>query len=98
MGHRNRWVGLRLVGAAGRDMLGARVALFRDVGPVLWRRVRTDGSYASAADPRVLIGLGRTAAVDRVRVVWPDAVVEEWEDIAIDRWTTLTEGTGRSIE
>ena len=98
LGHRNRWVGLRLVGAAGRDMPGARVAVFRDVGPVLWRRVRTDGSYASAADPRVLIGLGRTAAVDRVRVVWPDAVVEEWEDIAVDRWTTLTEGTGRSIE
>jgi hypothetical protein len=26
----------------------------------LWRRVHTDGSYASASDPRVLFGLGET--------------------------------------
>ena len=98
VGNRNRWVGLRLVGAgAGRDMLGARVGVFRDAGPVLWRRVRTDGSYLSAADPRVLVGLGRDAVVDRVRVAWPDGGVEEWGDVAVDRWTTLTEGTGRPV-
>ena len=99
VGDRNRWVGLRLVGAAaGRDMLGARVGVFRDAGPALWRRVRTGGSYVSASDPRVLVGLGRAAAVDRVRVVWPDGGVEEWGGVAIDRWTTLTEGTGRPAE
>jgi hypothetical protein len=65
---------------------------------VLWRRVRTDGSYVSANDPRVLVGLGRAAAVDRVRVVWPDGGLEEWGDIAVDRWTTLTQGTGRPVE
>ena len=27
----------------------------------MWRRARTDGSYASANDPRVLIGLGGSA-------------------------------------
>ncbi len=115
VGRRNRWVGLRLIGAASaRDMLGARVGVFRrsvasatlptrpqgraDAEPVLWRRVRTDGSYVSANDPRVLVGLGRAAAVDRVRVVWPDGGVEEWGDVAVDRWTTLVQGTGRSVE
>ena len=59
VGHRNRWLGLRLVGGAGRrDMLGARVGVFRNAGPPLWRRARADGSYASANDPRVLVGLG----------------------------------------
>ena len=103
VGRRNRWVGLRLVGAASpRDMLGARVGVFRrsvaSATPVLWRRVRTDGSYVSANDPRVLVGLGRAPAVDRVRVVWPDGGVEEWGDVAVDRWTTLVQGTGRSVE
>ena len=51
VGARNHWVGLRLAGKAGRDMLGARVAIFRDDGSALWRRARADGSYASANDP-----------------------------------------------
>ena len=98
VGRRNPWVGLRLVGSSGRDMLGARVGVFRDAGPVLWRRARTDGSYASAGDPRVHVGLGPGAGIDRVRVVWPGGGVEEWSDVPVDRWTTLTEGTGRVVE
>ena len=97
-GRGNRWVGLRLVGASGRDAPGARVGVFRGDGPALWRRVRADGSYASASDPRVHVGLGAAAAVERVRVVWPAGGVEEWDDVALDRWTTLTEGTGRRVE
>ena len=99
VGHRHRWVGLRLVGGAGpRDMLGARVGVFRDDGPTVWRRASTDGSYASANDPRVLVGLGDTTTVSRIRVVWPSGQVEDWTDIPIDRWLTLTEGTGQRPE
>ena len=58
------WIGLRLIGAAGRDMLGARVEVQRSAGPTLWRRARSDGSYASANDPRVLIGLGSVEGRD----------------------------------
>jgi hypothetical protein len=95
VGERNRWVGLRLVGGPGRrDMLGARVGVFRDKGPALWRRARADGSYASANDPRVLVGLGEAARVRRVRVVWPSGRVEDWTDIAVGRWITLQEGSG----
>jgi hypothetical protein len=94
VGQRNRWVGLRLVGAQGRDMLGARVGVFRDEGPPLWRRARADGSYASANDPRVLVGLGKAAAVRRVRVIWPGGAVEDWTDIAVGKWITLREGSG----
>jgi len=99
VGHRNQWVGLRLVGEhGGRDMLGARVGVFRADGSVLWRRARTDGTYASANDPRVLVGLGPTAAFDRIRVVWPSGRIEEWIDIDPGQWVTLIEGTGQSVE
>jgi len=100
IGSRNHRVGLRLVGKragtgdADRDMLGARVGIVRADGSVLWRRARADGSYASANDPRVLAGLGRSTATPRVRVIWPDGRSEEWPAIAIDRYTTLTEGEG----
>jgi enediyne biosynthesis protein E4 len=95
VGQRNHWLGLRLVGGPGRrDMLGARVGVFRAKGPPLWRRARADGSYASANDPRVLVGLGDAAAVPRIRVVWPSGRVEEWTDIAVGQWITLKEGSG----
>jgi hypothetical protein len=96
IGSRNHWLGLRLVGTkAPRDMVGARVAVIRRDGPTLWRRARADGSYASANDPRVLVGLGTTTDAPSVRVTWPSGRVEEWADIQIDRYTTLTEGSGR---
>src|SRR5207249_288063 len=67
LGNRNHWLGLRLVGER-RDMLGATVAAIRRTGPTLWRRSRADGSYASANDPRVLIGLGRSTEKPTLRV------------------------------
>lgn len=96
LGTRNHWLGLRLVGKpGGRDMLGARVAVIRGDGSTLWRRARADGSYGSANDPRVLVGLGASAEPPRVRVRWPDGTLEEWSGVAVDRWTTLKEGSGR---
>ena len=92
VGSRRHWLGLRLVGAGGRDALGARVAVARAGLPTLWRRARSDGSYASANDPRVLVGLGDSDVRPTVRVLWPDGTAGEWRDVAIDRWTTLRAG------
>jgi hypothetical protein len=96
IGNRKHWVGLRLVGGPGqqnRDMLGARVGIILKDGSTRWRRVRSDGSYGSANDPRVLIGLGDVTDAPRVRVRWPDGRTQEWPQVQIDRWTTITDGT-----
>jgi hypothetical protein len=107
IGTSNRWVGLRLVGPGGsggskdppgsarRDMLGARVAVVLGDGATRWRRARSDGSYASANDPRVLVGLGDTAAITKVRVEWLGGHTEEWTNVPVDRYTTLREGDGK---
>jgi hypothetical protein len=89
------WLGLRLTGRDGRDMLGARVAVVRAGQPVLWRRARSDGSYGSANDPRVLVGLGASSAAAMVRVRWPDGQEEAWPSVPADTWTTLTQGSTR---
>ena len=96
IGNRNHWVGLRLVGQrAPRDLVGARVAIIQSNGRTLWRRARADGSYASANDPRVLVGLGGSTAMPCVRVQWPDGTMDEWSSVPIDRYTTLMQGTSR---
>src|SRR5205814_3454825 len=55
IGNRNHWLGLSLV-STSKSRVGARVAITRSAGATLWRRSRADGSYASANDPRVLVG------------------------------------------
>jgi hypothetical protein len=96
IGNRQHWIGLRLVGRDGkRDALGARVIVHGAGGRALWRRVRSDGSYASANDPRVLVGLGESTAPVGVRVIWPSGQTEEWASVPIDRYTTLQQGDSR---
>jgi hypothetical protein len=99
MGRTNHWIGLRLVGrSVPRDMLGARVTVERPDGSAIVRRVRTDGSYGSANDPRVLAGLGGQAVrrVD-VRVRWPDGRTDRWSGVPVDRYTTLAEASGDRV-
>jgi hypothetical protein len=81
-------------GPPARDMLGARVQIVKGDGSTLWRRARADGSYASANDPRVLVGLGADARPLRVRVEWPDGTSEQWNDLPVDSWLMLRQGTG----
>ncbi len=98
VGHRNHWLGLRFVGAKNkRDALGTRVGVFRPDGPTLWRRVRSDGSYGSANDPRVLVGLGDSTKLTKVRAHWPSGLLEEWTVLTLNRYTTLREGTGQKV-
>ena len=94
----HHWVGLRLIGKKGsgaRDMLGARAEIVRKGAPSLWRRARADGSYASANDPRVLVGLGDARDAVGVRVRWPSGRVEMWTTVPVDRYTTLSEGEAK---
>jgi hypothetical protein len=101
VGSRAPWLGLRLVGrppgAKGeRDMLGAMVAIGRKGGSTLRRRAATDSSYASASDPRVLVGLGDSPEVTEVRVTWPDGTIEIFPPPPLRAYTTLKEGTGKA--
>ncbi len=95
IGHAAHWVGLRLVGRHGRDVPGARVVVSRPGHPDLWRRARADGSYGSANDPRIVVGLGADGTAPAMRVRWPDGSEESWASVAVDTWTTVRQGTGR---
>jgi hypothetical protein len=94
VGQRRHWAGLRLRTGTGADAVGARVAVTGPGGRTRWRRARADGSYASANDPRVIVGLGSGAGPVGVRVIWPGGRTEEWPRVEADRYTTLTEGGG----
>lgn len=88
-GSSSEWVGLRLLEKpGGRDLLGTIVEVKTSAGKVLTRHVQTDGSYAVANDPRVLIGLGSDRAVE-VTVFWPDGTQKTTPITQTKTWITL---------
>ena len=98
VGQSRPWLGARIVEPAKGleiDALGTRVALLVDGEPTQWRRVASDGSYASASDPRVHFGLGGVpdGAALGLRVHWLDGTVEDFS-IDAGRWSIVRRGEG----
>jgi hypothetical protein len=88
------WIGLRALDSHKRDALGAVITLSRVDGPTLRRRVASDGSYLTASDPRVLLGLGDNAQISEIRIAWPDGESETWPALVSNTYHTLVQGSG----
>jgi enediyne biosynthesis protein E4 len=94
-GSRNHWLEIRAEdGPKNRFGFGAWIGVERAGMPALWRRVRTDGSYLSANDVRVHVGLGAAPEVTAIVVQWLDGTRERWTDIKSDDVVTLRRGSG----
>ena len=93
-GNRQRWLGVRLVGArSNRDGVGARGTV--TAGGRSATKVRAGGtSYASASDPRLLFGLGEAVGPARVEVSWPSGLVDVVIAVVGSRYITVREGLG----
>ena len=70
----------------------ARVVLVRRDGRSLVRRVQVDGSYGTASDPRMTVGLAGDSSAKTVRVEWANGSNAEFRDLAVDRYWTLEQG------
>jgi hypothetical protein len=96
----SHWLRLQLEGArardpqgSNRDAIGARVTLHVG-GRALVHHVKGGGSYLSASDRRLLIGLGSADRVDDVEVRWPNAkaTVQHFGPLCADQSYRLVEG------
>ena len=96
VGSRQHWLGVRLL-TGKRDALGAVAVLRREGERTLWRRARSDGSYLSANDPRVLFGLGKSARPGTLEVRWPDGRRERFRNLGVDRYVTVQQGQGERL-
>ncbi len=100
VGQDAHWLGLHLLRAAGDDVRvddpTAKVTLELPSGRRLLRRVRTDGSYLAAHDPRVLFGLGKDGEAVAAVVRWSGGDEERFELAGepVDRYVVLVRGEG----
>ncbi len=93
-GRQNHWLGLRLIGRkANIDAVGARVTY--QAGDLKRSHLKVaGGSFLSAHDPRMVLGLGSRTKIDWLEIKWPrpSGLVERFSDLEIDRYVTITEG------
>ena len=96
-GRENHWLGLRLVGTkANIDAVGAKVTY--ESGDLQRHPFKVGGgSYLSAHDPRMVLGIGKRTKIDSLEVEWPQpsGKKERFTNLPIDRYITIVEGTGK---
>ncbi len=93
----NDWLGLRVGSSWGPfvDALGSRLLVVTANGRRLVRRIATDGSYASASAPGVLVGGGK-AGFTTVSVEWPTGGTTTWKNPPTGRMMIVAKhGPGR---
>jgi enediyne biosynthesis protein E4 len=89
-----RWLGLELVGTrSNRSAIGALIAVGAG-GRVLHRQVKGGGSYISANDPRVLVGVGAADRVEEVEIRWPSGSRSKVAGLALGRYHRIVEPEG----
>ncbi len=99
LGKQNHWLGVTLVGRkANVDAIGARVTY--QAGDLKRSRMKVGGgSFLSSHDPRMVLGIGKRTKIDWVEVKWPQpsGVVERFENLPVDRYVTIVEGSGSGV-
>ena len=77
---------------SNRDGVGAWVTVEAGGRKQVARRFG-GGSFQSAGDPRLHLGLGSSNRIESVEVHWPSGQVDRFRDLAVDRGYRLEEGS-----
>jgi enediyne biosynthesis protein E4 len=97
LGRQNHWLGVRLVGTkANVDAIGAKISY--QSGDLKRHQFKVGGgSYLSAHDPRMVLGVGKRTKIDWLEIQWPQpgGKTERLTELPIDRYVTIVEGQGR---
>jgi enediyne biosynthesis protein E4 len=96
-GKDNHWLGVELIGAKNRPVIGTRVALEYDGQTQSWFAMG-GGSYLAANDPRHVFGLGKAGATTKLTVKWPNGEEQEFKDLKVDRYWRIVEGEEEARE
>jgi enediyne biosynthesis protein E4 len=92
----NHWLGVKLVGRkCNIDAIGAKLTW--TAGGLKRTLLKTGGgSFLSAHDPRLVMGLGSQPRIDKLEIRWPlpSGRVETFSDLPVDRYVAIVEGQG----
>ena len=89
----NHFVAVRLVGQqSNRNGIGARIEIYGEWG-IQVREVRAGESYGIMNSMTQHFGLGTAEIIDSMIIRWPSGQIDQYEDVAIDQFVTIVEGS-----
>jgi hypothetical protein len=92
----NHWITLNLVGVkSNRDGIGAEVEIATSAGKQ-YATVTSGGSYQSSSDRRVHFGLGASATVEQIKIIWPSGITQILKEVKADQIMKVTETESRA--
>ena len=84
--NKNHWIELQLRGTKSNRMgIGARVKITGQDGTKQYNHVTTSVGYSSSSDSRVHFGLGASAVVREIEILWPSGTRQELHDVQGDQ-------------
>ncbi len=90
----NNWVKVKLEGTqSNRAAIGARVEIEAG-GKIMVDEITAGASYASHNSFILHFGLGTAEVAERLKIRWPNGLVEEYEQLATNTSYLVTEGEG----
>jgi hypothetical protein len=92
-GNSNAWLKVRCIGTvSNRDAIGAKVrvkAFYR--GAERWQLREISGGIGFGQTPYANFGLADATNAPFVRIEWPSGLVEEFRDVSVKQFATVTE-------
>ncbi len=94
---KHHYLSVRLVGnGANTQGVGAKVTVYRAGNQQYVEQMPTRG-YQSSVSPRLHVGLGPSATIDSLRIVWPTGKQQLLTGVKADQILTLQEKDARSM-
>jgi enediyne biosynthesis protein E4 len=89
--NKNHWVIVQLIGSkSNRDGLGTRIRITTPHGSQ-FNHATTAVGYSSSSDKRVHFGLGESAIIDSIEVLWPSGIRQTLTRVKADQVLTVRE-------
>jgi hypothetical protein len=94
---RRHWIRVCLEGTrSNRDAVGARIEVVAGDRTIIRQR-KGGTSFASAHDPRLVIGVGDAVVARQVTIRWPSGMVNQYAELPVGTSFLLREGAKRPV-
>ncbi len=91
VGHLNNWIGLLLVGKNNKVMIGSKIIVTKKDGTKIFRMSRSDASFVSANDPRILAGLDDYNDTVDIEVQWSDGKISRVLNLPTNQYHKISD-------
>lgn len=92
-GTKNHWIGFDLRGAqkSAPNGEGTRITVVDSNNRKQVFDVSSAGSYLSANDSRLIVGLGEAANVKSIEIRWTSREIQKLDNLSVDRYQLINE-------